>query len=88
MCPRARSTASRSTPANTVTDRSGMVECCRASMAPGRALPAAQPQTEFTITSTVPESFFRTSSTCSGVVRGSTPTAASSCHMGFTASGS
>ena len=35
---------------------------------------------------TVPAEDPITSATCSGVVRGSTPTAASSCHMGATAS--
>ena len=49
--------------ANTVVTRSGVTVCCNARATPGRALPAAHPQTEFTTTMTVPGVFMRTSST-------------------------
>ena len=51
--------------------------CCRARVTPGRAEPAAHPQTEFTTTSVVP-GLFKTSSTFSLVCTGSTPHWASS----------
>jgi hypothetical protein len=50
---RARAVASTSWPANTVTARSGRVSCRSAIATAGRALRAAQPQTEFTTTSVV-----------------------------------
>jgi hypothetical protein len=51
---RARIVASTSNPANTDAIRSGRVECRSASATPGRALPAAQPQIEFTTIINVP----------------------------------
>src|SRR5437773_3231399 len=59
-----------------------MTEFWRASMTPGRAWPAAHPQTELTTTSALPERPSRSWSTCSGLVSGSTPTAASSLPHG------
>jgi len=41
-------------PRNTVTTCCGFTPCCSANRSAGRALPAAQPQTEFTKTSMVP----------------------------------
>jgi hypothetical protein len=51
---------------------------------PGRALPAAQPQTEFTTTNVVPSWLFRASSTSSGVLSSTNPWAVSSALMGAT----
>src|SRR5690625_6267105 len=53
----AASTASRSTPANTVAARFGLLACVIATLAAGRAFAAAQPQTEFTTKSVVPSCF-------------------------------
>ena len=52
--PRRCATAASSAPANTVAALSGRLACLSAMAMPGRALPAAQPQTEFVTISTVP----------------------------------
>jgi|GEM_PF-5007740 hypothetical protein len=80
---RAVSTASKSTPANTVTKRSGVCGLLRLILAPGRAFPAAQPQTEFTITRVVP-SAFRASLTAWAVYSSSNPASTKSNLMGRT----
>ncbi len=48
IIPRALAVDSRSTPANTVVRWSGLFSSCSEAMVPGRAVPAAQPQTELT----------------------------------------
>src|SRR5690625_1675988 len=50
----AASTASRSTPANTVAARFGLLACVIATLAAGRALAAAQPHTEVAAEGVVP----------------------------------
>ena len=52
---RALSTASLSTPAKTVTVWVGRLSLFKLLIAPGRALAAAHPQTEFTTKSVVPD---------------------------------
>src|ERR1035437_2294548 len=54
-----------------------------ASLTPGRAAPAAHPQTEFTIIRVVPFELMARS-TASGVVSSSKPTVVSSAFIGFT----
>jgi hypothetical protein len=66
-----------------VIERSGRASFCKAIATPGRARPAAQPQTELTTTSSVPFVFFIASSTCSGVRVSSTPTLVKSSRMGL-----
>src|SRR5690606_16850974 len=83
MCSLALSTASLSTPAKTVTMWSGRLIFCKLILAPGRALAAAQPQTELTTTSVVP-SFANAVSTASAVCNSSKPTLVKSSRMGFT----
>jgi hypothetical protein len=75
--------ASMSAPAKTVMARSGRASFCKASATPGRALPAAQPQTELTTTSSVPFDPRMASSTCSGVRVSSTPWRVKSSRMGL-----
>ena len=72
-----------SAPAKTVMERSGRVSFCSARATPGRALPAAQPQTELTTTISVPFVFRMASSTCSGVRVSSTPSRVRSSRMGL-----
>ena len=80
---RALSVASLSTPAKTVTKWSGRFAFCKLCLAPGRALAAAQPQTEFTTTKVVP-SFAMADSTASTVCNSSKPTFVRSSRIGFT----
>src|SRR5690606_2062630 len=79
----AASTASRSTPAKTVIKLSGFFSFARDMLAPGRALAAAQPQTEFTTTRVVP-SFFKASLTSFAVCNSEKPTFVRSSRIGFT----
>src|SRR5260370_27277572 len=80
-CWRAISVASRSCPAKTVTMRSGRTLWRIEARKPGRILPAAHPQTEFTITISVP--FWRIASSISVAVRTSaTPADVNSWRMG------
>jgi hypothetical protein len=79
--------ASRSWPAKTVPTCWGRVACFRATFTPGRAMPAAQPQTEFTITSLVPGRFMK-ASTSAAVRSSSTPAEVRSRRMGSTRAGS
>ena len=69
--------AAVSWPAKTVVARSGTVVCESAIAIAGRALRAAQPQTEFTTTSVVPGSA-TTASTCAAVRSSVTPRRVSS----------
>ena len=78
---RAASVASTSAPANTVVRCSGRLPWRSASAMPGRALPAAQPHTEFTTSSVVP-ACWTAASTASGVLRSSKPSWANSARMG------
>ncbi len=55
-----------STPAKTVVKLLGVLSNCKDAITPGLAVPAAQPQTEFTMTKVVP-SFFIILSTSSTV---------------------
>src|SRR5688500_1885189 len=78
---RALSVASISAPANTVARTSGFAECCSAWAMPGRALPAAQPQTELTTIITTPGDFI-TSPTDAAVRHSFAPRAVSSPRIG------
>src|SRR5687768_12233264 len=69
-------------PANTVASTSGSFGCCIAIAMPGRALPAAQPQTEFTTSISVPLVFFTASSTACGVLNSCAPIAVISPRIG------
>jgi hypothetical protein len=80
---RAASTASRSTPAETVTSLAGGLSFLRLILAAGLALAAAQPQTEFTTTRVVPSPVIAFS-TASAVYSSSNPAEARSSRMGFT----
>src|SRR5690606_21488811 len=82
---RAVFTASLSTPAKTVTIFDGFLELFKLITAPGRALRAAQPQTEFTTTNVVP-SFDKAFSTSSDVYNASKPAEVNSASIGFTIS--
>src|SRR5690606_21656977 len=86
MCSLALSTASLSTPAKTVTKLLGCFAFLILILAPGRALAAAQPQTEFTTTNVVP-AFAKALSTASAVCNSSKPTLVKSSRIGFTNSG-
>ena len=77
----AKSVASRSTPAKTVTKLVGFASFDKDKRTAGLALAAAQPQTEFTTTNVVP-SFFKADSTWSGVVRSSKPREVNSAFIG------
>lgn len=79
--------ASASTPAKTVVSREGFISEDKAILTAGLALPAAQPQTELTITRTVPDSGLSALSTSWAVFNSSKPTAVSSSFMGATNSG-
>ena len=79
-------TASWSTPANTVVNLDGTFECFEAIVTAGRAFDAAQPQTEFTIKSTVSSAFERAASTSDAVVKSSKPTDVNSDFIGATSS--
>lgn len=85
MRPLASAVASLSTPANTVMSCAGVLSLASDIRTPGRALAAAQPQTEFTTTSVEPFLFIA-EATLSGVVHWSKPTAVSSSRMGLTIS--
>src|SRR5262245_11380694 len=78
---RAVCVASTSAPANTVARWLGRLPLLRASAVPGRALPAAQPHTEFTTIIVVPDCF-TAASTASGVLRSSNPRRFSSARIG------
>src|SRR5690606_13770403 len=70
-----------SAPAKTVVTRSGRVACSRANAMPGRARPAAHPQTEFTTIIVVPGAVAAAST--SAAVRSSvTPRRVSSSRIG------
>ena len=82
---RARAVASTSFPANTATRRSGFAPArSSASATPGRARPAAQPQTEFTTTSAVPGAPATASSSAPGVRASMKPSRVSSARIGAT----
>ena len=83
---RASSVASRSTPANTVVRWSGFFSFCKLYSTAGRALRAAQPQTEFTTNKVVP-SLSMACFTASTVFNSLKPTLVSSSIIGFTNSG-
>src|ERR1051326_4479337 len=72
-----------SAPAKTVIERSGRAAFCSAMATPGRALPAAQPQTELTTTISVPFVLTMASSTCWGVRVSSTPIRVRSSRIGL-----
>jgi hypothetical protein len=63
--------------------RSGFASFWSAIATPGRALPAAQPQTELTTTSSVPFASLMACSTCSGVRVSSTPIRVKSSRIGL-----
>ena len=81
---RARSVASMSAPANTVAMTSGRESWRSASAMPGRALPAAQPHTEFTTIISVPAVPVTAASTSAGVRSSLMPRSVSSLRIGAT----
>ncbi|SHL08251.1 hypothetical protein SAMN05443669_100214 [Flavobacterium xanthum] len=82
-CLRASAVASVSKPANTVVIRSGRLLASNESFTPGRAAPAAHPQTELTTTKTVPFELMA-ASTYSALRRSSKPADVSSSFIGIT----
>ena len=62
---------------------SGVLSAFKDAIAPGLAVPAAQPQTEFTITKVVPF-FAKAFSTSVAVYKASKPALISSSRIGFT----
>src|ERR1041385_2821378 len=79
---RAWAVASMSCPAKTVTNFSGFLSPCNDIRTPGRAVPAAQPQTELSTKSIVPLLLGIVWSTCSGVFNSSNPAAVNSSRIG------
>ena len=69
-------------PAKTVAKVSTFLSNCVVILTAGRALPAAQPHTEFTITKTVPSFLSNKSDTASAVFNSTKPTEVKSSRIG------